>query len=72
MTVLTLARYLRCDKTTIYRLLKTKQIPAFKVGSDWRFRRSDIDAWIARLYETNTRVTPRGSGRKRGRKPKVG
>jgi excisionase family DNA binding protein len=41
MTVLTLARYLRCDKTTIYKLLKKKQIPAFRIGSgpisDWRF-----------------------------------
>jgi excisionase family DNA binding protein len=68
MTVLTLARYLRCDKTTIYKLLKKKQIPAFRIGSgpisDWRFFRSAIDEWIAQHEVTNPAPT-------RGRKPKL-
>jgi excisionase family DNA binding protein len=38
-TVPTLAEFFRCNQSTIYRLLKRKQIPAFKIGSDWRFRR---------------------------------
>jgi hypothetical protein len=46
-------------------------MPAFRVGSDWRFRRSDINEWIARQHDTNPPVT-RGSGREaRGRKSKV-
>lgn len=45
MTVTELADYLRVHQTTIYRLLKTNGIPAFKVGSDWRFHRSAIDKW---------------------------
>jgi excisionase family DNA binding protein len=31
--------------STIYRLLKRKRIPAFKVGSDWRFDRGGIERW---------------------------
>jgi len=69
MTVPTLARYLRCAQITIYKLLKKKQIPAFRIGSgpssDWRFLRSAIDDWIATQYDTNPPVT-------KGRKPKLG
>ena len=31
----------------LYRLLKLREIPGFQLGADWRFRRVDIDAWIA-------------------------
>jgi excisionase family DNA binding protein len=47
MTVAALARYFRCNKATVYRLLKTKQIPAFKLGGGWHFSRSAIDEWMA-------------------------
>ena len=39
------AEYLRVHPSTIYRLLKRKELPAFKVGSDWRFNRASIDRW---------------------------
>jgi excisionase family DNA binding protein len=45
-TVTMLAGYLRCHPSTIYRLLKRGQIPAFKIGSDWRFQKSVIDRWL--------------------------
>ena len=47
MTISALGRYLRCNRHTLYRLLKERKIPAFRVGSDWRFSRSAIDDWIA-------------------------
>jgi excisionase family DNA binding protein len=45
LTVQDLAHYLKVHPSTIYRLLKTGQLPAFKVGSDWRFNVEDIDHW---------------------------
>jgi excisionase family DNA binding protein len=57
MTVASLALYLRCSPASIYRLLKEKQIPAFKLGSDWRFSRSAIDEWIAGQYDTKPPIT---------------
>lgn len=48
MEVQTLAKFLRCHESTIYRLLKNKKIPAFKIGSDWRFIKADIIRWIQR------------------------
>jgi excisionase family DNA binding protein len=47
MTLEEVADYLRVHPSTIYRLLKKKQLPAFKVGSDWRFNLESIDRWRA-------------------------
>lgn len=41
------AAYLKVGKRTVYRLAAAKKIPAFKVGGTWRFRKADIDTWIA-------------------------
>lgn len=46
LTVKEVASYLSCDKGTIYRLLKKRAIPAFKIGSDWRFSRDALEKWI--------------------------
>ena len=40
------ARYLQVDKFTVYRLVAGKKIPAFRVGNQWRFKRSMIEAWL--------------------------
>jgi excisionase family DNA binding protein len=40
------ARYLKIDKFTVYRLVTQKKMPAFKVGNQWRFRKTMIDAWL--------------------------
>jgi excisionase family DNA binding protein len=45
LTVIELSEYLRVHPTTIYRLLRSKQIPGFHVGSDWRFDAQMIDRW---------------------------
>lgn len=45
MTVREVCAYLKVHQSTIYRLLKRKEIPAFRVGSDWRFNQEAIDKW---------------------------
>ena len=40
-----LSNYLRIHPSTVYRLLKTGQLPAFRIGSDWRFNVEEIDRW---------------------------
>jgi excisionase family DNA binding protein len=47
MTLEEVAAYLRVHQSTVYRLLKAQSIPAFKLGSDWRFNQESIDKWIA-------------------------
>jgi excisionase family DNA binding protein len=41
-----LARYLRVAERTLYVWAQQGKVPAFKVGSSWRFRRSEVDAWV--------------------------
>ncbi len=41
------SNYLRVHPSTIYRMLKKNQLPAFRVGSDWRFTVEAIDKWRA-------------------------
>jgi excisionase family DNA binding protein len=46
MTVEETCRYLKITPRTLYRYLQTRQIPAFKLGKEWRFVRSDLEQWI--------------------------
>ena len=47
LTLDEVAAYLKAGKRTVYRLAQKGDIPAFKLGGTWRFRRSELDAWIA-------------------------
>lgn len=46
MTLAEVAAYLRLSKDTVYRMASGGRLPASKVGSQWRFRRDDIDQWL--------------------------
>ena len=49
LTLEEVAAYLKAGKRTVYRLAASGEIPAFKLGGTWRFRRSELDQWIAAL-----------------------
>lgn len=51
MTVAELAHYLHIHPSTVYRLVKRGKLPAFRVGSDWRFSRAAIDRWRMELSD---------------------
>ena len=40
--------YLKTTPRTIYRLIRTGELPAIRIGRQWRFRRSDLDGWLDR------------------------
>lgn len=40
------AEYLRMNKMTVYKLAREGKIPAFKVASEWRFKKELIDSWL--------------------------
>ena len=48
MTLEQVAEYLNVDKFTVYRLIAGKQLPAFKVGNQWRFSAKMIETWLVR------------------------
>lgn len=47
LTLDEVALYLRAGKRTVYRLVQQGEIPGFKLGATWRFRRAELDRWIA-------------------------
>lgn len=47
LTLDEMAAYLKAGKRTVYRLVADGKLPGFKLGGTWRFRRSDLDSWIA-------------------------
>ncbi len=46
MTLEEVAAYLKVKPQTIYTWAQEKRIPAAKLGKEWRFKRSIIDAWF--------------------------
>ena len=58
LTLEQVAEYLNVDKFTVYRLLADKDLPAFKVGNQWRFKRRLIDNWLAKNSNTNRKSVP--------------
>lgn len=53
LTVRELAEYLKIAEKTAYRFASEGKVPGFKVGSAWRFKKAEIDAWIKRQTEGN-------------------
>ena len=48
MTIDEVSEYLKLKLKTAYALAARGDIPGFKVGGSWRFRRSEIEKWIKR------------------------
>lgn len=46
LTAKQLAEYLQLSQRSIYRLLERGELPATKIGGQWRFRKAVIDEWI--------------------------
>ena len=49
LTLEELAEYLKMGRTKLYRMAQASEIPASKVGSQWRFDREEINAWMKAL-----------------------
>lgn len=46
LTVREVARFLKVNEYTLYRLVAKKKLPAIKVGSQWRFERRVLERWL--------------------------
>ena len=47
--------YLKTTPRTIYRLIRSGELPAVRIGRQWRFRRDDLDRWVERQAANSTR-----------------
>lgn len=54
LTIDEVAAYLKTSKRTVYRLAASGKLPAFKLGGTWRFRKEDLNQWIATRVNKTT------------------
>ncbi len=47
---------LHVDRTTIYRMVESGQLPAIRVGKQWRFARAEIEQWLERARQAGRPV----------------
>jgi len=47
LTTRQLQDILKVDRTTIYRMVNSGQLPAIRVGNQWRFPREGVERWLA-------------------------
>ena len=46
LTLAEVASILKISKRTLHRMIQHRQIPAFKVGGQWRLLESRIQKWV--------------------------
>jgi len=49
------ADYLKINVQTVRRFARDREVPAFRVGGAWRFRRSWLDRWAEAQHDTTPR-----------------
>jgi excisionase family DNA binding protein len=64
MTIDETAQYLKVSKETIYRLAQKGDIPASKLGNQWRFNRNTIDEWLSKKATQQSDVEVTGTENK--------
>lgn len=56
MTVHELALYLKTSDAKVYRMARMRDLPGFRIGKSWRFKKKMIDMWIS--LETDAAYEP--------------
>jgi excisionase family DNA binding protein len=51
LTVNEVAKILRVSNMTVYRLVKSRQLPAIRVGKNYRIKENDVDRYLNRGSE---------------------
>ncbi len=46
LTIEELASYLKMSRTKLYQMAQKSELPASKIGTQWRFDRNEIDDWV--------------------------
>lgn len=46
LSVEEIAGHLGLSKETVYKWLERKRIPAHRIGRLWKFKASEVDAWV--------------------------
>jgi PTS system nitrogen regulatory IIA component len=56
LTIEEVAKYLRVSERTVYDWAQKGEIPSGKIGTVWRFKKSDIEKWVNDRLSAGSRV----------------
>jgi nitrogen PTS system EIIA component len=59
LTAKDVAKYLQIHPLTVHRYARAGKIPAFKIGTDWRFHKQLIENWIQQKVASNIQDSKR-------------
>lgn len=54
ITIKQVAEFLNLAEKTVYRMANDGEIPAFKIGGSWRFKRSEVEEWLEQQRNKKT------------------
>ena len=54
MNVREASQYLGISADTLYNYASSKQIPGFKLGNRWKFKKTTLDRWMVQQMERPT------------------
>jgi PTS system nitrogen regulatory IIA component len=60
LTIEEVARYLRVSERTVYDWAQKGTIPSGKIGTVWRFKRSDIESWVNEHLSVHSPLSQKG------------
>ncbi|PID43791.1 MAG: MerR family transcriptional regulator [Proteobacteria bacterium] len=58
LTIKDVAKYLKVNERTTYRLATSGKLPGFKVGNSWRFKQSELEQYIASQHNRSNISAP--------------
>ena len=56
LTLKELCKVLRVHPTTMYKAARQGQIPSFRIGNEWRFRRDAIVQWMTEKTTQSSQI----------------
>lgn len=70
LTVQEVCEYLRIAKPTLYRYVRSGDLPGFKMGKMWKFHRHTIDEWVQKKVAEDTLARSKAGAKKQTKKTK--
>lgn len=53
-----ICNHLDCSRDTVKKMIRTQNLPAYKIDRKWKFKISEVDSWM----HNNNRVTTQNDG----------
>ncbi len=63
LTAKEVAQYLSIHPLTVHKYARAGKIPAFKIGTDWRFHKKYLERWIRQKLTVNSGRSSRLAGK---------